>query len=101
MKSLPTLVSESKLAGSAGTVTSTVLVSTETTPKGTPPSLKVTEIKTRDHMDLYARKPVFRGVANNKGTDQPAHPRRLISTFVIPLSRSIMSRHAMSEISIF
>ena len=35
-----TLVSESKLAGSAGTVTSTALVSTATTPTGTPPSLK-------------------------------------------------------------
>ena len=55
MKSLHTLVSESKLAGSAGTVTSTVLVSTETTPKGTPPSLKVTETIARDHMDKPMR----------------------------------------------
>ena len=30
---------------------------------------------TRENMSL--------GFANNKGADQPAHPRRLISTFVI------------------
>ena len=41
------------------------------------------------------------GFANNTGADQPAHPRRLISAFVIRLSRSIMSRIATSEISIF
>ena len=38
--------------------------------------------------------------ANNKGADQPAHPRRLISTFVIRLLKSIISRLATSEISI-
>ena len=40
------------------------------------------------------------GVANNKGTDQPAHPRRLISAFVIRLLESIISKLASSEISI-
>ena len=29
---------------------------------------------------------------NNKGADQPAHPRSLISTFVIGLLESIISR---------
>ena len=43
----------------------------------------------------------LRGFANNTGADQPGHPRRLISAFVISLSRSIISRLAMSEISIF
>ena len=38
------------------------------------------------------------GVANNKGTDQPAHPRNLISAFVIPLLENIISRLATSEI---
>ena len=38
---------------------------------------------------------------NNKGADQPAHPRSLISAFVIRLSESIISRLATSEISIF
>ena len=33
---------------------------------------------------LVARKPVFDGFVNNKGADQPAHPRSLISAFVIP-----------------
>ena len=41
------------------------------------------------------------GFANNTGADQPAHPSRLIRTFVIHLSRSIISRLSMSEISIF
>ena len=42
-----------------------------------------------------AKKPV-----NNKGADQPAHPRSLISAFVIRVLESIISRLAMSEISI-
>ena len=37
----------------------------------------------------------------NKGADEPAHPRSLISAFVIHLSRNIISRLATSEISIF
>ena len=31
---------------------------------------------------MDASKPVFVGFANNKGADQSAHPRRLISAFV-------------------
>ena len=38
---------------------------------------------------------------NNKGADQPAHPCRLISNFVIPLLESIIMKLATSEISIF
>ena len=34
-------------------------------------------------MGLVARKPVFRGVANNTGANQSAHPPSLISAFVI------------------
>ena len=41
------------------------------------------------------------GFANNKDADQPAHPRRLISAFVIRLLESIISKLASSEISIF
>ena len=40
-------------------------------------------------------------LAKNKGTDQPAHSCSLISTFVIRLLESIVSRLAASEISIF
>ena len=36
------------------------------------------------------------GVANNKGTDQPAHPHSLISAIVIHLLESIISRLARS-----
>ena len=39
--------------------------------------------------------------ANNKGADQPAHPRSLISVFVIPFLESTISKLATSEISIF
>ena len=39
--------------------------------------------------------------ANNKDTDKPVHPRRLISTFVIHLLESILSTPDMSEIPIF
>ena len=39
------------------------------------------------YMGLDSRKPVLGGggggVANNRGADQPAHPRSLISAFVI------------------
>ena len=41
------------------------------------------------------------GFANNKGADQPAHPRRLISAFVIRYSESIISKLATSKIPIF
>ena len=46
-------------------------------------------------------KTCLRGFANNTGADQPAHPRRLISAYVIRLSKCILSRLATSEISIF
>ena len=41
------------------------------------------------------------GFANNKGADQPAHPRSLISAFVFCILESIISRLATSKISIF
>ena len=44
-------------------------------------------------------KTCLRGFGHNKGADQPAHPHRLISTFVIRLLESIISILAMSEIS--
>ena len=42
-----------------------------------------------------------RGLANNTGTDQPAHPRSLISTFVIRFLESIICKHTTGEIAIF
>ena len=47
------------------------------------------------------KKTCLRGFANNTGTDQPAHPRSLISAFVIPFLESIISKLATTEISIF
>ena len=37
---------------------------------------------------------------SDKSTEQPAHPGRLISTFVIHVLESILARLATSEISI-
>ena len=41
-------------------------------------------------------KTYLQGCANNKGADQPAHPRSLISAFVIRLLKSIIFRPALS-----
>ena len=46
-------------------------------------------------------KTCHRGSANIKAADQPAHPRSLISAFVIHLLESIISQLAAREISIF
>ena len=37
--------------------------------------------------------------ANNKGADQPAHPRSLISAFVVRCLGSIISLYSIAEIS--
>ena len=49
-------------------------------------------------MGLDARKPVFGGLQTTQA--QPAHPRSLISAFVIRLLKSIISRLSSSKISI-
>ena len=41
------------------------------------------------------------GFATNKGADQPAHSRSLISAFVIRLLENIIYKLATREISIF
>ena len=41
------------------------------------------------------------GVWEQQSADQPAHPHSLISTFVIRLLKSIISKLATSKISIF
>ena len=47
------------------------------------------------------KKTCLRRVANNKGADQPAHPRSLISAFVFLFLKSITSKLVTSEISTF
>ena len=42
---------------------------------------------------------LFKPYANNKGADQPAHPRSLISTFVVRCLDSIIPLVSISEIS--
>ena len=46
-------------------------------------------------------KTCLRGVANSTGTDQLAHPRSLISGFVIRFMESTICKLATGEISIF
>ena len=48
-----------------------------------------------------SEKTCLQGLGNNKGADQPAHLGSLISTFVICLLESTISRLAMSEILSF
>ena len=50
---------------------------------------------------IRRRKTGRRGLANNKGSGQTAHPLSLISAFVIRLLESIISRLAAFGISIF
>ena len=53
------------------------------------------------YMGLDSKKNLSSVFANSKDTDQPAHPYRLISTFVIRFLESIISKLATGEISIF
>ena len=46
-------------------------------------------------------KTCLRGFANNTGVDKPAHPRSLISAFLIRFSESIIYKLATGKISIF
>ena len=46
-------------------------------------------------------KTCLREFANNTGADQPAHPRSLISAFVIRFFESIICKLATGEISVF
>ena len=48
-----------------------------------------------------SEKTCLREFANSKGADQPAHPRSLISIFVIRLLNSVISMLAKSEILFF
>ena len=43
----------------------------------------------------------LRWFAKSKGVDQPAHPRSLISAFVIRLLKSMISKLASNELSVF
>ena len=48
-----------------------------------------------------SKKTSLRRFTNNTGADQPAHPRNLISAFVIGLMESIIYKLYANEISIF
>ena len=63
---------------------------------------KVGPIYPRAYVIIWAssRENLSSGCANNKGADQPAHPRSLISALLVRCLESIVSRLAKSEISI-
>ena len=46
-----------------------------------------------------AMRKCVKSYANNKGADQPAHPRSLISAFVVRHLDSIISLDSIAEIS--
>ena len=51
------------------------------------------------YMSRAMRKLVFMSYVNNKGADQPAHPRSLISTFVVRCLDSVMFLVSVTKIS--
>ena len=53
------------------------------------------------YLGLGVRKPVFGGFANNTGADQAAHPRSLISAFVVRFLSSIICKLATGNILYF
>ena len=64
----------------------------------------LTKLSRSVHVYIYAPQceiTCLLGFANNKDADQPAHPCSLISAFVIHYLKSIISKLATSESSIF
>ena len=59
--------------------------------------------QTKNYQKFGRRREItcVRWFANNKGADQPAHPGSLISAFLYRLSKSIISKFATNEISVF
>ena len=55
----------------------------------------------KHYLGLDARKPVFGGLTNNTGADQPAHPGSLISASVIRVLERNIFKLATSEISFY
>ena len=51
------------------------------------------------YMSRAMRKMCLMSYANNKGVDQPAHPRSLISAFIVRCLDSIISLDSIAEIS--
>ena len=52
-------------------------------------------------LDYMSCENCFKPYANNKGVDQPAHPRNLISTFVVHCLNSAICIFAISKVSRF
>ena len=50
-----------------------------------------------DYKWASTRETCLRRFVNNKGAEQPAHPRRLISAFIIRVLKRIMSKLAQAK----
>ena len=64
--------------------------------------IKLDKIKLNSHKNIIEpghEKMCLISYANNKGADQPAHPRSLISAFVVRCLDSIISLDSIAEIS--
>ena len=59
----------------------------------------VSSLTTIRRVEPGHEKMCFMSFANNKGADQPAHPRTLISAFVVRCLDSIISLDSIAEIS--
>ena len=62
------------------------------------PSIKL-RFGTGNRYEPSHEKMCLMSYANNKGADQPAHPRNLISAFVVRCLDSIISLDSLAEIS--
>ena len=53
--------------------------------------------KGQRHKETLTREPLSSGFVNNKGADQPAHPRSLISAFAVrSLGRTVFKQFEFS-----
>ena len=67
--------------------------------KGSTPAPERRVYKMNNIMEPGHEKMCLMSYANNKGADQPAHPRSLISAFVVRCLDSIISLDSIAEIS--
>ena len=74
----------------------------ETSKYGPSTFLRMCSLLVKEHIFVFEpghEKMCLMSYANNKGADQPAHPRSLISAFVVRCLDSIISLDSIAEIS--
>ena len=63
------------------------------------PGIQLDRKKEENKIEPGHEKMCLMSYANNKGADQPAHPRSLISAFVVRCLDSIISLDSIAEMS--